>query len=189
VFNDQVLQLLRNDRMRSFRIEVETDSTIQPDEDLEKRRRIEFLGVVGPYMERTVAVVQQVPQLAPTMAEILMFSARIFRAGRGLEDVLERGIGEIAQAAQQRQQMMQQQGNANPMIALEQQDLQRQAAKDLADSRLKRDKQQSEAALKERGQNMDYVLTVRQQNMEQARKAREHADKMRHDIIALGMPS
>ncbi|MGO7202366.1 hypothetical protein ACCT30_13715, partial [Rhizobium ruizarguesonis] len=40
---DEVVQLLRNDSIRGFQIDIETDSTIEPDEDAEKQRRMEFV--------------------------------------------------------------------------------------------------------------------------------------------------
>ncbi len=101
-FDDEVVQLLRDDRMRGFRIEVETNSTIQPDEDAEKQRRVEFLNAVGGYMEKAVAAIQQIgPSIAPLMVESLLFAARGFRAGRTLEDTIEKSIRAMAGASQQ----------------------------------------------------------------------------------------
>lgn len=49
---DEVVQLLRNDSIRGFQIEIETDSTIEPDEDAEKQRRMEFVQMVGASCSR-----------------------------------------------------------------------------------------------------------------------------------------
>lgn len=98
--NAQVVSLLRDDRTRGFRIEVETDSTIDADEQQEKQSRIEFLTAVGGFMQQALPVLQNVPQLAPAMSEMLMFLVRGFRAGRSMEEVIERSLEQLAQAAQ-----------------------------------------------------------------------------------------
>lgn len=94
---DEVAQLLQNDALRGFRIDIETDSTIEPDEDAEKQRRIEFVQAVGGFIQQAVPVVQQMPTLVPAIGEIILFVARGFRAGRQLENVLEQAIGQTAQ--------------------------------------------------------------------------------------------
>ena len=98
---EDVMALLRSGAAREFRIDIETDSTIQPDEDAEKQRRIEFLTAVGGFLQQAGPMVQVMPQAAPMFAEMLMFGVRGFRAGRQLEDVIERTMGQIVQAAQQ----------------------------------------------------------------------------------------
>src|SRR5262249_5794276 len=89
-FGDDVMELLRNDRMRGFLIDVETDSTIQPDENAEKQRRVEFITAVGQFMGEAAQVLPGAPALAPMISEAMLFLVRGFRAGRSLEDVIER---------------------------------------------------------------------------------------------------
>lgn len=96
---DEVVQLLRNDSIRGFQIEIETDSTIEPDEDAEKQRRMEFVQMVGGFMQQAGAMAQQSPMLVPVMVETLIFAARGFRAGRQLESMLEQVGGQLSQAA------------------------------------------------------------------------------------------
>lgn len=96
---DEVVQLLRNDSIRAFQIEIETDSTIEPDEDAEKQRRMEFVQMVGGFMQQAGAMAQQSPMLVPVMVETLLFAARGFRAGRQLESTLEQVGAQLSQAA------------------------------------------------------------------------------------------
>ncbi|MGO7726713.1 hypothetical protein ACC704_01310 [Rhizobium johnstonii] len=96
---DEVLQLLRNDSVRGFRIDIETDSTIEPDEDAEKQRRMEFVQMVGGFMQQAGAIAQQTPMLVPVMVETLLFAARGFRAGRQLENTLEQVGAQLSQSA------------------------------------------------------------------------------------------
>ena len=101
-------ELIRNDKMRGFRIDIETDSTVAIDEQQAKESRIEFLGAVGPFLERAVQTAQQVPALAPLMGEMLLFVIRGFRAGRPLEAAFAQAIEQMKQAAVQPPQQPQQ---------------------------------------------------------------------------------
>lgn len=96
---DEVVQLLRNDSVRGFRIDIETDSTIEPDEDAEKQRRMEFVQMVGGFLQQAGVIAQQQPMLVPVMVETLLFAARGFRAGRSLENILEQVGAQLSQAA------------------------------------------------------------------------------------------
>jgi hypothetical protein len=108
---DQALALLRDEKLRGFRIDIETDSTIQPDEDAEKQRRTEFVTAIGGLLQQAVPMVMQVPELAPMVGETLLFTARGFRAGRQLEEEIEKAM----KAVQERltQQMSQQPQDPN----------------------------------------------------------------------------
>lgn len=96
---DDVVQLLRDDNVRGFRIDIETDSTIEPDENAEKKNRMEFAEVIGGFIQQAGPIAQQMPSLVPVMGEVLLFVARGFRAGRQLENSLEQAIGMISQQA------------------------------------------------------------------------------------------
>lgn len=99
VFDDRVMKLLRDDHLRSFRVDVETDSTAQADEQAEKQSRTEFLNAVGQYMDKAVQSIQLVPETASLMGEALMYVVRGFRAGRSLEEDIERTFTQLSQKA------------------------------------------------------------------------------------------
>ena len=96
---DQVVQLLRDDNVRGFRIDIETDSTIEPDENAEKQSRMEFAQVIGGFIQQAGPVLAQMPNLIPVFGETLLFVARAFRTGRQLENSLEQAIGMVTQQA------------------------------------------------------------------------------------------
>jgi len=97
----QALQLLQNDTLRAFRIEVETDSLVELDEAQEKSDRMEFLQAAGAFIREAV---QAPPELAPLMGEMLMFGVRSFKAGKSMEASLEQFIKTAQEKAKQPQQ-------------------------------------------------------------------------------------
>lgn len=86
---EKVVALLREQRTRPFILEIETDSTIQPDEDAAKQRASEFMTAVGGYMTQAVQAVTAVPQMAPLAAELLKYVASQFRAGRSVDGAID----------------------------------------------------------------------------------------------------
>lgn len=110
--SEEVIQLLRNDPMRTFMIDIETDSTIAVDEEEEKRSRVEFLNASSEFLVKAIELTRAQPLLTPLLGEMLMFGVRGFRAGRDLEDEFERTMETIM--AQLEQQMSQQQNRRPP---------------------------------------------------------------------------
>jgi hypothetical protein len=113
-FDDKVVQLLRDDRMRGFLIDIETDSTIQPDEDAEKQRRTEFLTAMGGFLQQSGEMMQVAPSLFPLVSEMALFGVRGYRVGRQMEDTIETTLKQVAMELQQRQQQ------PDPAVAAEQ---------------------------------------------------------------------
>lgn len=102
--SSEAMELMRNDRLRGFRIEVETDSTVIPNEEIDRRNATEFLSAISGFMATMLPVVTAQPQLAPMAIEMMKFGSRQFKAGRGLEDVITKTLDDLAQAAQTPQQ-------------------------------------------------------------------------------------
>jgi hypothetical protein len=103
----EVESLLRDDEMRSFRIDIETDSTIEPNDQQEKQRRVEFIGAVGQYLEKTLTVAQLSPEMMPVIIEGLKFLVRGFRVGREMEDIIDQALDALQAKAEQAQQQPQ----------------------------------------------------------------------------------
>jgi hypothetical protein len=85
----QAIELLRNDKLRGFRIDIETDSTIQGDAEQEKQARIQFVEGVTKFIETAAQVTSGIPEFAPLAAKMLQFAVRGFRVGRDLESAIE----------------------------------------------------------------------------------------------------
>ncbi len=97
-------QLLKDDHLRCFRIDIETDSTIYPDENAEKAARNEFLGAVAQFFQQAAPMVQAVPSAMPLVQELLMFVVRGYRVARELEGVIEQTMNQMMSDLQNQQQ-------------------------------------------------------------------------------------
>ena len=94
----EAVKILRDDRMRTFRLEIETDSTVALDRQQEKQNRIEFLAAVGGFLDKAVMAGQQYPEMAPLLGEMMMFGIRGFDAGRELEAKFEDTLAQLSSA-------------------------------------------------------------------------------------------
>ncbi|MCY3569312.1 MAG: hypothetical protein OXH38_11835 [Chloroflexi bacterium] len=83
----------------SWRIDVETDSTIETDLLIEERAG--FLSAVGDFLRYALPAGQADPELAPALGQLLLFAARTWRAGRSVESVLEEYVARVDARAQQ----------------------------------------------------------------------------------------
>lgn len=90
------MKLLRNKALRHFRVDIETDSTVAADDVNEKQKRNEFVTAVGTMLGQAVPILKEAPELAQMMGESIMFVARGFKAGQGLENSIETGFQALA---------------------------------------------------------------------------------------------
>jgi hypothetical protein len=103
----QVLQVFRSEA-RSYRIDIETDSTIRADMTRNQEQMNQFLAGTGQFAQSMAGVVQGMPQLAqpvmPVMVEVYTAFARKFKLGKQAEDALDKLSQMSQQMAQQPQQ-------------------------------------------------------------------------------------
>lgn len=91
-FMEQVFALLKDDTARNFRIEVESDSTLEPDMQEEKQAAIEFLTAMGAFLEQGTPIAMQGPEAAKMIGEMLTFAVRRFDKVESLEQVIEQAV-------------------------------------------------------------------------------------------------
>lgn len=96
----QALMLLKDEPAKNFRIEVTTDSMIYQDEQQEKADRMEFLQAMGGFLSQAIPAAQATPEITPMMMEMLKFGVTAFKAGKGLEGLIDETADRFRQQAQ-----------------------------------------------------------------------------------------
>lgn len=169
----QALALLRNDVLRNFRIDIETDSTIAINHEEEKKARNEFLGFVGQFMGNTLPMTKQLPSLTPVIGEMLLFGARAYKTGRQLEGALEQFIGQMTQAAMQSAQQPPQPSEEEKRVQMEYQ---------LRQAKLQQETQLGQAKLQQSAQADQLKL---QSEAQIAQFKAQHEIRMKEAELAL----
>lgn len=85
--------IIKNSTMRSFKISIETDSTIKSDQEAEKASRTEFLSAASQFISNAAQI--QNPQLYPLMMDLLRFGVKGFKISRSLEESFDNAQKEI----------------------------------------------------------------------------------------------
>jgi len=85
----QALMLLKDEPAKNFRIEVTSDSMIYQDEQQEKQDRVEFLTAVSQFMNNALPIATNAPELTPLLMEMLKFGVTAFKAGKGMEGLID----------------------------------------------------------------------------------------------------
>ena len=158
----QALLLLRDEAAKNFRIEVTSDSMIFQDEQQEKQDRIEFLSAVSSFMQTALPVAQGVPELTPLLMEMLKFGVTAFKAGKGMEGLIDETADKF------RQQAKQAEGQPKPptpemqkmqmTMQIEQAKMQATQASDQAKAQADAQKLQMESQLEQQKMQMEMQL-------------------------------
>lgn len=86
---DQVMKFLEDEKLRPFVLDIETDSTIYPDEAAEKASRAEFMQVFSGGMPMMQAAAQMGPEALGLVGGVFKFALAPYRVGRELEGLID----------------------------------------------------------------------------------------------------
>jgi hypothetical protein len=197
---EAVMKLLRDQRLRPFALDIETDSTIEPDENAQKQRATEYLTALGGLLAQAMPGLQQLPEAGPLIGETIRFAQQQYRVGRQLDGVVEEFVDALkarmqsagsqtdpaAAAAEAKAASDAQAAEADQKVKLSDAAIRKQEA----DVKAAQDMQalqerQAEAAHKERARAEELDMkameaAIRRQTLEDEREAsaRRHAQEM-----------
>lgn len=98
----EVEQLLRDEVASSYRIDIETDSTIRADMTRSQEQMNIFIAGTGQYMTAVSGMVEVLgPTALPALAQIYVAFTRKFELGKQAEDALESMVDLAEKGAQQ----------------------------------------------------------------------------------------
>jgi hypothetical protein len=85
----QVMGVIRNDRTRAYRVDIETESSIAVDDHQEKTDRLEALTAVGQFMAQVQPMVEAGVMPFEVAKSLVLFGLRGFKQGREFEEMIE----------------------------------------------------------------------------------------------------
>lgn len=86
---DDVMGLLKNEKLRGFRIDVETDSTIAANDQAEKENVVEMIQAMSGLAAQVGPLIQEGVVPAEFLKSLLLFTMRRFRASKDIEEQIE----------------------------------------------------------------------------------------------------
>lgn len=109
----EMIEILSSDLLRSYIVDVETDSTAMIDTAAEQKERIEAMQAMTQSIQQLAPLVQM--GLPVTLiAEMVLFTLKGFKGARELEDMIQDLIGQISQP----QALQNDNGGAPPVEAV-----------------------------------------------------------------------
>lgn len=109
--------LLQNDTLSDYRVEIETDSTKFTDIETAKQSAVEFTNSLAAMFNALLPHTQGIPDLVPVIAELTLFTARQFDAGRAVSGKLEEALSSMEKTVEQNKQIEEQRAQEEQMIA------------------------------------------------------------------------
>jgi hypothetical protein len=175
---DAAISLLRNERLRGFRVDIEVDSTIYGDAAQEKGDRTEFISEVTKYLQSALQMSAQVPEITPLLGKLLQFGVRGFRVGRDLEASIEEFCDQAVKIAKEKQAQAASQPNPE-QIKAQAQAMQAQATMKAADARANADVAKSQADIQ--AAQIDSQTNQQQAQAEVERQNLENQGEMQNN--------
>jgi len=167
----KAIGLLRDERLRGFRVDIEVDSTIFPDQAQDRQDRTEFVQAVTKYIGESAQLGAAVPEAIPLLGEMLQFAVRSYRVGRSLEGSIEKLVDELVIKAKQLQQKQSQQQNPEQIKA------QAQAQKAQSDLAVGKIRAQSDALKAQADIKSTQMQSAAEQQQSQAETQRANIDQ------------
>lgn len=93
----QAVQLLKDEEMNEYRINIEADSMAALDWAAERDAAVQFMQGLGAFISQVAPMAQQVPAAAPVLLSLLQWSVSKFRVSTQIESVLDQAIGALKQ--------------------------------------------------------------------------------------------
>lgn len=128
---EQVMEFLKDEKLRPFVLDIETDSTIYPDEMAEKQSRQEFMAAFSSAMQGLIPMMAMGPEAIGVAGGVFKFALSPYRVGRELEglidDFTDQGP-EIAKRLQEQQSQGESEEMAQANMALAQAEMKKAEA-------------------------------------------------------------
>jgi hypothetical protein len=120
-YAEQAIQLIKDENLAEYRVNVEADSMAAMDWSAERDSATQFLSGLGAFVTQVAPLGQMMPQAVPYMLKLLQWSVSKFRVSADIEGVLDQAIAQMQQAGTQPPQ-------PNPMQIAEVENKKAQAA-------------------------------------------------------------
>jgi hypothetical protein len=186
----QAVALIKNFADFNIRIAIKAESLAQVDYDQRQQERTAFLQAVSQFMGQSATMLEQKPEMAPFMMQLLKFGVTGFKASAEMEGILDQMIAGMQQAEQAKQaqppQPSPEQMKAQADQQAQQADMQIAQQKAASDQALAQQQAQADAA------KAQQEMAARQQEMQNdmlkfqaEQKARDEEHSMRMSELLL----
>lgn len=98
---DEVMALLTNEKLRGFVVDVETDSTIEPDQQAQQQAAVAFTGAIAQFMTAALPIVQVKPEAIGFIGELLLWTVRQWKSADTIEGAVDEFVEKMEKQSEQ----------------------------------------------------------------------------------------
>ena len=170
------IQLLRDDKLRNYRVDVETQDTVFADEMQERGQNVEMLGSMAQFMSSAAEISAATPLAIPVLGEMLKIGLKSFTGSdaRELETQVDEMVARMENAAKEAE-------DAPPEPTEE--EIKAEAEREK--NQIAFQGQQQDAAIKAQGQVLDFKTKQRDQALEKRKQDLDFVSQNRDRLIQL----
>ena len=169
----EIEKLIKNDKLRTFAIDVETDSTIKIDQQQEKADRIEYIRSISEFSNSFFPMVQAGIITPDAFKQFMLFISKPFKVGRMVEESL------VNQEEQEPKGPSAEEMLAQAEIQIKQQELQLKAQKQATDTQIA----QEEINIKKAALLQDQAIHQDNLEFEDANKAADREQQLTTQVV------
>lgn len=180
---DDLLALLRNDVQRSYRIDVETNSTVDMEATEDKEQIAELLNAISQFLNGVAPLVEQGVMPFEVSRDMLLMVTRRFRFGAEFEESLKKMSAPQAKPDPKAEADLK-------MKQIEMQAKQQEADRKQAESQQQAAAKEREMAMQLEFKEKEHNMRLRELDLNMAVKEREHElalEKIQAQVLAARM--
>ena len=188
----KVLKLLKDDMQRSYRIDIETNSTVEPEATEDKKELSELLAMLGQFLNGVGPLVAKGVMPFEIAQSMMLFVARRHRLGTEIEEYLKQmkpptqeDQGAEQQAQRMKQELQAQQQQAQKELQMQQ----KQAEMDLKMQAMDVEMQQKQRELALKMREMELQMKTQQLQQAQQSASQDIAMQQQRAVHTVAMKS
>jgi len=175
---EDVQKFLQNKVLVRYVVDIETDSTIQLDQEKEQTQRTEFIDKSTRFLTGVMPVAESQPDMLPFLGQLFLFGVRAFPVARELQEAAEKMIAQMEKQAGQP-------AKPNPEMLKIQMEMERGKAQietakiDQQTEQIKGQAEVQKAQAQMEATRLDHGLRVQQMQLDHQQTMAEHQMKQK----------
>jgi len=112
----QILSILRDNKMRNYRIEIASDSMIAIDQQQQQQEGVNLIQTAGGFFDQMRGLVDQYPPLAEFSISFFQNMIKRFKGGKELDGIFTKALQQIAEIAKAKEEAAKQPPPPDPTM-------------------------------------------------------------------------
>jgi hypothetical protein len=183
LIKQQIINLIRNEDKRCYRIAIASDSMVAIDQAQEQQEGMALMSTCGEFFNQMKALIEQYPPLLGFSVELFQNVIKRFKGGKELDGIFTKALGQVGEIAKAKEEAAKQPPPPDPIVQemegrlqiaqMEAQVRMQSAQMDMQDKAVKNQLAQQEQQLKMQRDGLESQLLIQKQQFDEYMKQQE----------------